>query len=368
MVHLFIPRETREGEARVASIPETVRSLIEAGLTVSVETKAGLPAGFSDTSYQAAGADLVDSSPHAWEGADILLKLHPPTQEEAARLKKGSLVVCFFQPALNPDSAEALQGAGASVFAMERIPRTTAAQKMDALSSQANTAGYKAAVLAAATLGRWFPLMMPAAGTVKPAKVVVFGAGVAGLQAIATARRLGAQVQATDIRPEVKEQVESLGGRFIEVKMEERAGDEASVYAEEASEDYKKRQEEAVAEAVAEADVVITTALVPGAKAPILLSRERVETMAPGSVVVDLAAIQGGNCELTRKGETVIHKGVTILGPEDLAATVATHASELYARNLLQVVRHLCPEGKLTLDLEDEITGAALALHHGKVT
>ena len=364
MVHLFIPKESREGEARVATVPETAKALHEIGLQVSIESQAGQAAGFLDSEYQAAGAQVTQNSPDAWKGADIVLSVNPPEPEKSAMLKEGALVICFFQPALNPDSAAALCSSKASVFAMERVPRTTAAQKMDALSSQANTAGYKAALLAATTLGRWFPLMMTAAGTVKPAKVVVFGAGVAGLQAIATARRLGAQVQATDIRPEVKEQVESLGGKFIEVEAADDA--EASVYAEEASEEYKKKQKAAVASAVKEANVVITTALVPGASAPVLLSEEMVESMSPGSVVVDMAAIQGGNCSLTQKGQTITHKGIKILGPIDLAATVPTHASELYSRNLLQVIQHLCPEGALTIDINDEITGASLAIKDGK--
>jgi len=303
----------------------------------------------------------------------MILKVGVATPEEAAAMRKGALLVSFLQGTRFPDTARALAEAGVDCFAMELVPRITRAQKMDALSSQANIAGYKAVLLGAAALPRFFPLMMTAAGTVKPARVVIFGVGVAGLQAIATAKRLGAQVEATDIRPEVKEQVLSLGGKFIEVAPDEGAT-EPSVYAKEASDDYKRRQAEAVGASVAQADVVITTAQVPGARAPMLVPTAMVETMKPGSVIVDLAIDQGGNCELSELGKDIVHAGVTILGASNLPATVAQDASQLYARNVLQVVEHLAPVDKdsdappsIVIDLEDEITAGSIAIRDGKI-
>lgn len=279
-------------------------------------------------------------------------------------MRRGAVLVALLAPHRNLDAVRALAAAGVSAFAMELVPRITKAQKMDALSSQANIAGYKAVLIAAGCLGKYFPLLMTAAGTVRPAKAVIFGAGVAGLQAIATARRLGAHVEATDIRPEVKEQVESLGARFIEV---EGGGSGGGGYAKEASEEYKQRQKEAVARKVADADVVITTALIPGRPAPRLLTDAMVRSMRPGSVIVDLAATEGGNVEGCVPGETVEVAGVTIVGATNLPATVAVHASELYSRNVLQVVEHLVKEGTLVLDMEDEINAASFAIHDGTV-
>ena len=370
MTSLFIPRETADGENRVAATPETVARMTSHGLQVLLETGAGEPSSFSDAEYTEAGAQCV----HAEEGysaADLILKVAPPNPDEAARVRKDAVLVSFLLGGQNQDAVRALQSGGASAFAMELVPRITRAQKMDALSSQANIGGYKSVVNGAAALGKYFPLLMTAAGTVKPAKVVIFGVGVAGLQAIATAKRLGAQVWATDIRPEVKEQVESLGAKFIEVESNDEQA-EPSVYAQEASDDYKKRQAEAVAAHVAEADVVITTALIPGRPAPLLIPAAMVESMRNGSVIVDLAVAQGGNCELSVCGEDVIAHGVTILGHPNLPATVPVHASELYARNVLQVVEHLLPadeEGSrsLTVDFEDEISDGSIAVHGGEV-
>lgn len=364
MTSIFIAKESRAGEHRVAAAPETIKRYCKLGFSVVVEQGAGKSASFSDQQYQDAGAAICDDFSSGCKQAQLVLKVSPCTSDEAQHLSDQHLVVSFLQLDLHGDDAKAVFAQGAKIFAMEKVPRTTLAQKMDALSSQANIAGYKAVLLGACELGRYFPLLMTAAGTVKPARVVIFGVGVAGLQAIATAKRLGAVVEATDIRPEVKEQVESLGAKFIDVATDDDDG-EASVYASEASDDYKKRQAEAVAASVANADVVITTAQIPGRAAPLLIPSAMVATMKSGAVIVDLAAEQGGNCELTVSGKVTQQHGVTIVGTTNLPATVAVNASELYARNLQNVVEHIYdfPEEKLpvlNLDAEDEIIGASI--------
>lgn len=373
MTLIFVAKESLPGESRVAASPETVARMTKIGLQVQVASGAGDGARFSDTDFQGAGASIVADNAAGFAAADMVLKIGVPTPDEARAMRKSTLLVSFLQGTRFPESARALAENGVDCFAMELVPRITRAQKMDALSSQANIAGYKAVLLGAATLPRFFPLMMTAAGTVKPARVVIFGVGVAGLQAIATAKRLGAQVEATDIRPEVKEQVLSLGGKFIEVAPDE-GGEEPSVYAKEASDDYKRRQAEAVGASVAQADVVITTAQVPGSRAPMLVPATMVETMKPGSVIVDLAIDQGGNCECSELGKDVVHAGVTILGTSNLPATVPVDASQLYARNVLQVVEHLAPVDKesdappsIVIDLEDEITGGSIAIRNGEI-
>jgi NAD(P) transhydrogenase subunit alpha len=371
MTTLFVAKESRAGEHRIAATPETVARYTKRGFTVLVQAGAGDGSSCADALYSEAGAEIVPDFASGCTKADVVLKVARPTVEEAAAIRKGSLLVSFLQAAQEPEPAKALLDAGVGSFAMELIPRTTLAQKMDALSSQANIAGYKAVLLAASALGRYFPLLMTAAGTVKPARVVIFGVGVAGLQAIATAKRLGALVEATDIRPEVKEQVESLGGKFIEVKPDE-GTEEASVYAKEASEEYKKRQAEAVAESVAAADVVITTAQVPGARAPMLVPDSMIAGMKPGSVMVDLAVEQGGNIEGSAVGETVLKHGVQIIGTPNLPATVAVHASELYARNVQHVIDHIIPTKEndgleIRLDMEDEIIDGSIAMLDGSV-
>jgi NAD(P) transhydrogenase subunit alpha len=370
MTLVFIAKESRPGETRVAATPETVLRMVKHGLTVQVATGAGAGARIPDSAYAAAGAAVV-AVDSGWAAADLVLKVAAPAPQESRRLQRGAVVVSYLDGPRDPAAARALAVAGATSFAMELVPRITKAQKMDALSSQANIAGYKAVLIAAAALPRYFPMLMTAAGTVRPARVVIFGAGVAGLQAVATAKRLGAIVEATDIRPETKEQVESLGGKFIEVKSDEGAG-QPSVYAQEASEDYKRRQREAVGAAVAQADVVITTAQVPGRRAPVLVPEEMVRTMRAGAVIVDLAAEQGGNCPLSEAGSTVEKHGVTIIGPVNLPATTAVHASELYARNVWAVVEHLVPaKGNdaraLKLDLAEEICAGAVAIHAGEI-
>jgi NAD(P) transhydrogenase subunit alpha len=370
MTHVFVPKESAPGETRVAATPETVAKMAKQGLVLLVERGAGAASWIPDERYADAGASMVDAA-EGYDRADLVLKVAAPTVEEAARIKRGAVLISHLAPTQNLDLVEKLRDGGVTSFVMELVPRTTKAQTMDALSSQANIGGYKAVLQAAAALPKYFPLLMTAAGTVKPAKVVIFGVGVAGLQAIATAKRLGALVWATDIRPEVKEQVESLGGKFIEVAPDD-GQTEPSVYAKEASEDYKRRQAEAVAGHVAEADVVITTALIPGRKAPVLISEEMVKSMRPGSVIVDMAVSQGGNCALSKCGEDVVVHGVTILGPPNLPATVPVHGSQLYSRNVFDVVQHLVPAKEndaqeVRLDFEDEITAGSVAVHGGEV-
>ncbi|WP_373049308.1 Re/Si-specific NAD(P)(+) transhydrogenase subunit alpha [Vulgatibacter sp.] len=366
MSTLFVPRERRPGEARVAATPETVKRLIKEGHAVWVEGGAGDGAHLADAAYEAAGARLVEARA-GWEGAELVLKVGPLEPDgEAALLRRGAAVIGLLAPHQNLPMVQTLAARGASALSMELVPRITRAQKMDALSSQASIAGYKAVLLAAAELDKYFPLLMTAAGTVQPARVVVMGAGVAGLQAVATARRLGAVVEVTDIRPAAKEQVLSLGGRFIDLPMQE-SGEGAGGYAREVSADFLRRQQEIVANHVAAADVVITTALVPGKPAPRLVTKEMVERMRTGAVIVDLAVEQGGNCELSVPGEEVVRHGVKIIGRPNLPSTVPGDASMLYARNVLEVVLHVAKGGTLQLDTADEIVAAMLLTHGGEV-
>ena len=367
MAEVFVLKERVDGERRVAASPETAQSLIRAGLRVAVERGAGVGANFADDDYQAVGATLVDDARSALAESDLVVSVNEPTGDAIASMRDGSVLVCLFAPSTNLDAVRRLSERGVTCASLVLLPRITRAQSMDALSSQANLAGYKAALLAAASLPKCFPLMMTAAGTVKPAHVVVLGAGVAGLQAIATARRLGAHVQASDVRLAAKEQVESLGARFIDVPGMEDLQDERG-YAKPATPEFLERQRKIVGEAIADCDAVITTAQVPGRKAPRLIPSALVEQMKAGSVIVDLAAAQGGNCELTVSGRTVEHHGVTILGPSNIVSTVARHASELYARNVLSFIKPMLQEdGGLRVDLEDEIIAASLLTHGGKV-
>lgn len=369
MTTAFIPKETRPGETRVAAVPETVEKLVKAGLTVRVESGAGEAAGNLDAKYKQAGAEVLSTSEagSAWSSADLLLKVQPPTEVEAALLKKGAVLVSFVLAHQNREVVAKLKAGNVTNFAMELVPRITRAQVMDALSSQATVAGYKAALLGASGLKKLCPLLMTAAGTVRPARAVVFGAGVAGLQAIATLKRLGCIVEATDIRLAAREQVQSLGASFIEVPGAEDMEDERG-YAKEASEDFLRRQREEVAKRVAEADVVVTTAQIPGRAAPVLVSDEMVESMKPGSVIVDMAVESGGNCTLSRVGETVVHKGVSILGPANLPASLPADASDLYSKNVLALTKlFVGEEGKLELNLEDEVLAGCLLTHEGKI-
>ncbi len=349
-MRIGVPGETQPGERRVALVPDVVARLSTSGFDVLVERGAGAAASFQDAEYEQAGAQLVDDA----FGADGVVKVRKPSEAEVARLHDGQVLIAFLEPLSDPEGIERLASRGVNAFAMESIPRITRAQPMDALSSQSTVSGYKAVLLAAERLPRFFPMLMTAAGTVPPAKVLVLGAGVAGLQAIATARRLGALVTGFDVRSVVKEQIESLGATFLElgVRTEEAAGG----YAQELSEEEQRRQQEELAARIPEYDVVITTALVPGRPAPRLVPAAAVEAMRRGSVIVDLAAEAGGNCELTEPGVESEHDGVRIVGLIDLPSTMPAHASQLYARNVAALLQHLAPEGELTLDWEDEIT------------
>jgi H+-translocating NAD(P) transhydrogenase subunit alpha len=348
-----VPRETAAGERRVALVPETVKRLTSGGFEVAVERGAGEAASFVDASYAEAGAELVGDA----YGADAVAKVLSPSSDEAERLRSGQVLIGFLQPLSDRDGIERLSDLGVVAFAMESIPRITRAQAMDALSSQATVSGYKAALLAADRLPKFFPMLMTAAGTVAPAKVLVLGAGVAGLQAIATARRLGAVVSGFDVRPVVREQVESLGATFLDLGV---TGEETEGgYARELTEEEQRRQQEQLEARLPEFDAVITTALIPGRPAPRLIPAAAVAAMRPGSVIVDLAAEAGGNCELTSPGEEVVREGVTIVGLTNLPSTMPFHASQLYSRNVLALLQHLAPDGELTLDWDDEITSAA---------
>jgi NAD(P) transhydrogenase subunit alpha len=364
VVLIAVPSEA-PGERRVALTPQVVRRLRGAGHRVAVEPGVGNAAGFGDDDYAEAGAD-VTTSPCA--GADLIVVVGPPTPERATDYPEGATLVGFLDPFAAKELVGVLTQRRITAFAMEAIPRTTLAQSMDALSSQASAAGYHAVLLAATETPRIFPLMMTAAGTVPPVKLLVLGAGVAGLQAIATARRLGAVVSAYDVRPQVQEQIESLGAKFIAAPVDQSAA-AASGYAKELSDDTQRRQQAALAPFVADADVVITTAQIPGHAAPLLISREMVDQMRPGSVIVDVAAPTGGNCELTVADQEVRHADVLVLGPTDLASRVAVDASEMYARNLVAFVERLAgDEVELVLDLDDEIVGAACITHAGAVS
>jgi NAD(P) transhydrogenase subunit alpha len=352
-VLIGVPRELEQGERRVALVPEAVSKLAGSGFEILVERGAGVAASFPDAAYEEAGATLADD---VWQ-AEAIVKVRKPSDAEAQRLRSGQVLIGFLEPLTDTAGIERLSERGVQAFAMESIPRTTRAQSMDALSSQATVAGYKAVLLAAERLPRFFPMLMTAAGTVAPAKVLVLGAGVAGLQAIATARRLGAVVAGFDVRPVVKEQVESLGATFLDLGVtgEETAGG----YARELTEDEQRRQQEALAERIPDYDVVITTALIPGRAAPKLIPAAAVKRMRPGSVIVDLAAEAGGNAEPTQPGEIVERDGVTLVGLTNLASTMPFHASQLYARNVSALLQHLAPEGQLALDWDDEITSGA---------
>src|SRR3954452_20922166 len=347
-----IPRETTQGERRVALVPETVGKLTAVGFELVVEQGAGAAASFPDNAYTDAGAVIGDP----WK-ADGVVKVRKPSPDERERLRSGQLLIAFLEPLSDPSGVEALAAQGVTAFALESIPRITRAQAMDALSSQATVGGYKAALLAAEHLPRFFPMLMTAAGTVPPAKVLVIGAGVAGLQGIATARRLGAVVTGFDVRPAVQEQIESLGANWLDLGV---TGAEAEGgYARELTPDEMQAQQQALEERIGEFDVVITTAAVPGRAAPRIIPASAVRAMRPGSVIVDLAADTGGNCELTQPGEVVEREGVTLVGLTNIPSTMPHHASQLYARNVSALLQHLAPEGEPALDWDDEITAGA---------
>jgi H+-translocating NAD(P) transhydrogenase subunit alpha len=362
-MNVSVPKETAGGERRVAVVPEVVERLARSDVEVVVEAGAGAAAGHPDSEYVEAGASIGDGF-----SADVVAKVAPPSAEEIGRLGQGAVLVGFLAPLTAADTVRALADAGVTSFAMEAIPRITRAQSMDALSSQATVAGYRAALIAAQELPRFFPMLTTAAGTVRPAKVLVLGAGVAGLQAIATARRLGAAVQAFDVRSAVKEQIESLGARFLELDMGLEDAEAAGGYARELTDEEQQRQRELLAEAIGEMDAVISTAAVPGSKAPLLVTEQAVRNMKPGSVIVDLAAETGGNCELTEPGETVVKEDVTIVGPINLPSSMAGHASSLYARNVQALLELMVDdEGQLALDFEDEVLAGACITRDGEI-
>ena len=361
-------KETITGEKRVAATPKTVKELINSGITVRVQSAAGEHSFFSDQDYQNAGAEVVTEITDLLNGVNIVLKVAPATLEEMDAMPNDVTYISLFQTTKRAEQVRKLSAKNITGFSMHLIPRTTLAQSMDAISSQANIAGYKSVLIGAAHLPVYMPLLMTAAGTIPPAKVLILGAGVTGLQAIATAKRLGAQVESFDVRPEVKEEVESLGAKFVAVESDGNDGVGEGGYAKETSEDYKIRQREMIKKHIAKSNLVITTALIPGRPAPLLIPTEMVNGMKPGSVIMDLAAENGGNCELTKGGEIINYNGVMIDGTINLPSSMQVHASQLYAKNIFSFVNYLIKEGQLNIDEEDEIISGAMFTHQGKIT
>ncbi|UCF68146.1 MAG: Re/Si-specific NAD(P)(+) transhydrogenase subunit alpha [Acidobacteriota bacterium] len=368
-----VPKETFQGERRVALIPALVPALERRGVEVLIEPGAGAGAGFPDEASTSKGAKLATSRDDLFSRAEILFMVRTPGanphggQQDLAQMRSGQVVIGFAEPLSELEMTRAVAEKGVTLFGTEMIPRITRAQSMDTLSSMATVAGYKAVLLAAEALPRMFPLLMTAAGTVAPAHVLIIGAGVAGLQAISTARRLGAVVNAYDVRPAVKEQVESLGAKFVELDLDTQAAEDAGGYAKALGEEFYRRQRELMGEVIAHNEVVITTAAVPGKKAPVLVTAQMVRGMSPGSVIVDLAAERGGNCELTRPNETVVEHGVTIIGPVNLPASVPFHASQMYAKNLTNLIELFVKDGKMDLDVDDEIVQGTMVTRGGRV-
>lgn len=369
-MRLAVPKEVVAGEKRVALVPEVIPQLIKLGHTVAVQAGAGTAAGFTDDAYRAAGASVVPDAASVYSGAQMVLKVQRPEtsgSNELALLEPDALLIGLLQPASDPTIFAQLAEASITSMSMELVPRTTRAQMMDALSSQSTVAGYKAVLLAANALQKFFPMLMTAAGTVRPARVLVIGAGVAGLQAIATARRIGAVVEAFDTRPVVKEQVQSLGATFIDLNLGQHDAQDSGGYAKELAEEHIRKEKEAIHDHAKNADVVITTALIPGRRAPLLVTAETVEAMKPGSVIVDLAGEQGGNCELTSPGETVVRHGVTIIAPTNIASDLAYHSSQMYAKNVAALIALLTKDGNLNLDMSDDIVAAVTVTSVGAV-
>jgi NAD(P) transhydrogenase subunit alpha len=361
-------KETTANENRVAATPQTVKDLIKSGLTVRVESGAGEASYITDQDYKDVNAEIFSNQTSILKGADIILKVASATKAEIEKMPDNAAYISLCQTTRELEFVKLLNDKSITGFSMHLIPRTTLAQSMDALSSQANIAGYKSVLVGASHLPVYMPLLMTAAGTIPPAKVLILGAGVAGLQAIATAKRLGAQVEAFDVRPEVKEQVESLGAKFIEVESDNDDGVGKGGYAKETSEDYKNRQQAKIKEHIAKSNLVITTALIPGRPAPLLIPRDMVEGMKPGSVIIDLASENGGNCELTQMGELIEHNGVKIDGTLNFPASIQIHASQLYAKNISTFLTYMVKDGHLNLNLDDEIISGAMFTHNGKVT
>ena len=372
MLTAFVPRERFPGETRVAATPDTIERLRKMDLTVVVESGAGAASYISDADYQSVGASIAADVKQAWASSDFVFKVRPPMANdslgghESDAMKAGAVLVGFQAPHKNDEGIRKLAAAKVTALSMELIPRISRAQAMDALSSQASIAGYKAVLIAASRLPRYFPLLMTAAGTIRPAKVVVMGAGVAGLQAIATARRLGASVEVSDIRPAVEEEVQSLGAKFIPLPMKE-SGEGKGGYAREMGKDFLEKQRAIVKKHIAACNVAITTALIPGRPAPKLITNDMVEVMKPGGVIIDLAVEQGGNCDLSKPDEEVVHNGVTILGYSNLPGSLPADASTLYARNILAFVKLLVKDGALNLDMEDEVVRDSMLTHDGGI-
>ena len=368
-----VVKETYPGEQRVALVPAVLASLIKGGMEVVIESQAGEQSGYPDAAYVDKGGKIADSRDQVFEVSDFILQVRllganlNEGKADLQHFRKGQMLVGMAEALSHPQSVQELAAQGVTAFALELMPRITRAQSMDILSSMGTVAGYKAVLMAANTLPRMFPMLMTAAGTVTPAKVLIIGAGVSGLQAISVARRLGASVEAYDIRPAVKEQILSLGAKFVELPLETGDSEDKDGYAKAQDETFYKKQRELLGKVIANSDVVISTAAVPGKKAPILITAEMVAGMAPGSVIVDLAAERGGNCELTKPGETIVAHGVTIQGPENLPATVPYHASQMYAKNVATFLLHLVKKGELTLDMNDEITKETMMTQNGEV-
>lgn len=366
ILKIAILKETKAFERRVSVTPDVVKSLLKAGFTCSVQSGAGEKSSLLDIDYENAGATVMADVSKLLGDADVVLKVNAPTLEEVAQMREGAIAISFLYAYTQPDLVKAFNQKKISAFSMDAVPRTTKAQSMDALSSQANLAGYKAVLLGANALGKIFPLMMTAAGTIKPSKVLIFGAGVAGLQAIATAKRLGAVVEVTDVRPETKEQVESLGGKFLSVEGMEANKSEGG-YAKEVSAEFLQKQQDLIKQRIKDADLVITTALVMGKKAPILVTEEMVKSMKTGSVIVDMAVESGGNCALSEPNQTVVKNGVTIIGESNLPALLATNASDLYAKNISTLLLHLASKDGFKWELDEEITKGSLITHKGEL-
>ncbi len=366
-MRVAVLKETRSAENRVALVPLGVKNLVKRGLTVTVQTGAGETSGVSDLMYREAGAEIAASAQETLEDAKLILVVNPPSSNELAHLSEGSILVGFLDPLSDPDLVSRLIDLKVTGISMELVPRITRAQSMDALSSQATVAGYKAVLLAANHLPKFLPMFTTAAGTIRPAKALILGAGVAGLQAIATARRLGAVVEAFDVRPAVKEQVESLGASFLESEEEVTAEGEGG-YAKELTEDQHNKELELIGDALIDTDIVITTAQIPGREAPVLITEDMVKTMKYGSVIVDLAAESGGNCELSEAGETVLAHGVQILGPSNLPTTIPVHSSQMYSKNIVTLISEfLGDDGQLQLDFENDVVGPSTVTHGGEI-
>jgi len=364
-VKIVVPRETWEGERRVGLVPESVKKLVKAGLSITIEAGAGAAASCADKEYVEAGAEIAAGD--VLSSGDVVLKVRAPSDDEVQRLREGSVLLAMMDPASNEELISRLAGRKVSTLSLERIPRITRAQSMDVLSSMASVAGYEAVLMAAQRLPKFFPMMMTAAGTIKAAHVLVIGAGVAGLQAIGTAKRLGARVQASDVRPAAREEVESLGARFVGAELLDEAAQTEGGYAKEQTEEQKAKQRQVLRAAIAETDIIICSALVAGGKAPVVLDAASVEAMKPGSVVIDLAAEQGGNCALTQVGKEVVHNGVTICGPLNVPSMMPMDASRMFSRNLTNLMLHLAPKGEMADLATDEIASACLVSHGGQV-